>query len=339
MTDNTDLMETNEANKDSNGGTELTMRSLYDGGIDRDLLANFQIIPSRFRDVDETKIRIFAAHDLPEDTESNVFKDPKFRRSIHKYVYTSQWQYQRYQLVHGLQYDQSSVVIPSSIVPIELHVGNHRIASDPIQLIYTSTPQRGLDILVPVFEKLCEKHDDIHLKVFSSYKIYGWEDADKPFEPLYDRIRKNPKAEYLGFQPNNVVRDALICSDIFAYPCTWLETFCRAMVEAMSAECLCVHPNYGALPETSAGLNVMYQGDVDKSVHASVFYAHLDAAIEYVRQGLHLDGVKYNKAYVDSRYSKQRIVAMWKVLLEDLYRQYPTAESRKVKQEMFTVRT
>ena len=60
---------------------------------------------------------------------------------------------------------------------------------EKIRLVYTSTPQRGLEILVPVFEKLAEVHPDIHLDVFSSFKIYGWDDADKQFEPLYNRIR------------------------------------------------------------------------------------------------------------------------------------------------------
>jgi hypothetical protein len=45
--------------------------------------------------------------------------------------------------------------------------------NDTIRLVYTSTPQRGLEILVPVFKYLTERHKNIHLDVFSSFKIYG----------------------------------------------------------------------------------------------------------------------------------------------------------------------
>jgi hypothetical protein len=42
-----------------------------------------------------------------------------------------------------------------------------RKSKERIKLIYHTTPHRGLQILVPVFEKLCEWHDDIELDVFS----------------------------------------------------------------------------------------------------------------------------------------------------------------------------
>lgn len=49
---NTDLIELNEMNKDSNGGTEITTRGLY-SRLDRKELEGVQIITSRVRELDK----------------------------------------------------------------------------------------------------------------------------------------------------------------------------------------------------------------------------------------------------------------------------------------------
>jgi glycosyltransferase involved in cell wall biosynthesis len=329
--------EENEISINANGGTEIAKRKLAQI-IDPELLDNFQIVSSRVRDLDPTKIRIFWAHDLAEDPESRKFQDPTFQDSFHKFVFISDWQYQRYQLIHGIPYDTKSIVLESGIEPapdtcIEKPEG-------PIRLVYTSTPQRGLELLVPVFDKLCETHDDIHLDVFSSFKIYGWDDADKQFEPLYDAIRNHPKMTYHGFVPNADLKDHLNKCHIFAYPSIWIETSCRAMLEAMSAGLVCVHPNFGALPETSGGLNIMYHGDLeDKHNHANIFINHLNGAINFVKFGGHTHMQNFNKTFVDSRYNISRIKNLWEMMLKDLLKKYPDEASRAIPKQKFVYRT
>jgi len=336
------MFEENEISKNANGGTEIAKRKLA-AIIDPNLLENFQIISSRVRELDFKKIRIFWANDLPEDPESKKFKNQEFKDSFHKFVFISNWQYQRYQLIHGFPYDDKSIILESGIEPAFGALSAEDIFEfkdkEKIRLVYTSTPQRGLEILVPVFEKLCEKIDNIHLDVFSSFKIYGWDETDKQYEPLYDRIRKHPNMTYHGFVPNEQLKDHLNKCHVFAYPCTWIETSCRAMLEAMSAGLVCVHPNYGALPETSGSLNIMYHGDQDMNKHAQVFGNHLAAAISFVKNNEHKHIVKFNKAFVDSRYSILRIKSQWEVMLKDLLEKYPTEESRQKPKKMFVYRT
>ena len=326
--------EENEISKNANGGTELAKRKLA-SMIDPSLLEDFQIICSRPRDLQEDKIRVFWCHDLPEDPESTKFRDPNWRSQFHKFVFISNWQYQRYQLVHGLDMDMKSIVFESGIEPAPRDVFDMK-EKKPIRLVYTSTPQRGLELLVPVFEKLSEIHDDIHLDVFSSFKIYGWDDADKQFEPLYDRIRNHPKMTYHGFVPNDQVRDHLNKSHIFAYPSLWYETSCRAMLEAMSAGLVCVHPNLAALPETSGGLNLMYHIDLnDKVRHANIFASHLDVAIRMVRDGQNVPMSAFAKEFVDRRFNINLVKMQWENLLTILKNEYPTVESRKTPKQQF----
>jgi glycosyltransferase involved in cell wall biosynthesis len=330
--------EENEISKNANGGTELAKRKLA-GLIDPDLLDNFQIICSRPREIDLSKIRIFWCHDLPEDPESKKFQDPKFREQFHKFVFISNWQYQRYQLIHGIPADDKSVVLESGIEPAPQDVFQMK-DKEKIRLVYTSTPQRGLEILIPVFEKLAETNPDIHLDVFSSFKIYGWDDADKQFEPLYNKVRNHPQMTYHGFVPNDELKEHLNKSHIFAYPSIWFETSCRAMLEAMSAGLVCVHPNLAALPETSGGLNMMYNLDLEnRSNHAHKFINYLDIAIQMVRNENHHSMVTFNKHFVDNRYNIKRIKQMWDITLNDLNNIYPTVESRAIPKEQFIYRT
>ena len=327
----------NEISKNANGGTEIAKRKLA-SIIDPALLDNFQIICSRPRELEMDKIRIFWAHDMAEDPESKKFQQQDFKDSFHQYVFISNWQYQRYQLIHGIPYDEKSIVLESGIEPAPESALTK--PTDKIRLVYTSTPQRGLEILVPVFEKLAELNSDIHLDVYSSFKIYGWDEADKQFEPLYDRIRNHPQMTYYGFVSNDQLKQALNSAHIFAYPSIWQETSCRAMLESMSAGLVCVHPNFGALPETSGCLNVMYQGDYqDKSNHANIFAKHLNAAISFVRNNDHQPMVKFNKVFVDSRYDINRIKNQWEMMLRDLLNRYPDVKSRQKPKQQFVYRT
>lgn len=328
--------EENEISKNAFGGTEIAKRKLA-SLIDPELLDNFQIICSRPRELDMEKIRVFWCHDLPEDPESKQFQNQEFIDSFHKFVFISNWQLQRYQLIHNITLDDKAVVLETGFEPAPKECLIK--PKDKIRLVYTSTPQRGLDILVAVFEMLAKNRSDIHLDVFSSFKIYGWDDADIQFEPLYDKIRNHPQMTYHGFVPNDTLREHLNAAHIFAYPSTWIETSCRAMLEAMSAGLVCVHPNFGALPETSGSLNVMYQMHTDKQQHASVFINHLNAAIELVKDDQEKGTIEFNKVFADSRYNIERIKKQWDTVLKKLYETYPTVESRAKPKKMFIYRT
>ena len=331
--------EENEISAKASGGTEIAKRKLATL-INQELLSNFQIICSRLRNYEPEKIRVFWCHDLPEDPESAKFKDKDFQNNIHKYIFISNWQFQRYQLMHGVKYDGKSDVIESGIEPAPLSALDKPTDDGKIHIVYTSTPQRGLEILVPVFKYLAQNNPNIHLHVFSSFKIYGWDQMDAQFEPLYNEIRNHPQMTYHGFVPNDEVKAFLNKAHVFAYPSIWPETSCRAMLEAMSAGLVCVHPTYGALPETSGGLNVMYRGDMDdKQHHCSILAQHLSSGIALAQNPDIKNMLGFNKAYVDNRYNINRIVSQWEVMMGDLYHKYPTIGSRGKKSEIFVYRT
>lgn len=332
------MFDENEVSIKANGGTEIAKRTLAKM-LDPKLLEHFQIISSRPRELKEDKIRVLFLHDLAVDPEIQQLKDPNYRNKFHKFVFISNWQFQNFQTVLGFPYDGKSVVIESGIDPAMNDVREK--PKGTINLVYTSTPQRGLNILIPVFNKLCDKYDDLHLDVFSSFKIYGWDEQDKQFEPLYEQCRTNPKITYHGFKEHDQVLTHLKDMHIFAYPCTWQETSCRAMLEAMSAGCVCVHPNFAGLTDTSGGLNLMYQGDTDVIQHANKFFGYLENACAMVRQrdDAVYSRLNFNRNFVNGRFNILNIKRQWEATLQQLLQQYPDVDSRKAVGEMFVYRT
>lgn len=326
--------EENEVSLKSQGGTEITKRSIAKL-IPEELSKEFQIIPSRVRDIDEDKIRVYWAHDLALDPEVSHLKEVNSRNRFHKFVFSSNWQLQDYVTHLNFPRADNVQVIETPLEPFEIHSKDF---SNEIRLVYFSTPQRGLALLVPTFEALCEKYDNIHLDVFSSFKIYGWEESDKQFEPLYDAIRKHPKMTYHGFATQDVLRDHLKKAHILAYPSIWTETSCRVLIESMSAGLLCVHPNLGALADTSGGMTSMYQYCDDHRMHVNTFYQYLDHAIQTVPKEQAQNFLRFQKAYADSRFDISKIASIWEYTLKNLLEKYPTAESRKAVEEMFVYR-
>lgn len=327
--------EVNEISANSKGGTEL-MRMGLEERLDPELLNDFQIICSRVRKIEEDKIRVYWLHDLPEDPETNHLQKSDSRDRFHKLVFCGNWQYTRYRDYLQVPHNDTCTVLETAITPFKQE--DLIKSTDEVRLVYTSTPQRGLDILVPVFVELCKKHDNIVLDVFSSFNIYGWSESDKPFEKLFDICRDHPKINYHGAQPNEVVRQALNKAHILAYPSTWMECNSRSVIEAMSAGLLCVHPNFAGLPDTAGGLNFMYQWNDDKSKHANVFFNALDNAIQTVNQDSLQQYLKLVKIYADSRYNWTKVASQWDDLLRNLKQQYPTVESRKLPGLMFNYR-
>jgi glycosyltransferase involved in cell wall biosynthesis len=309
------MIERNDLNKNARGGTELMQERLH-SSIDPDLLSKFQIIPSRVRELEDDKKKILWLHDLPNDPESAHLSEAKSRERFDKIVCVSDWQMQLYNLISNVPYSDC-IVIKNAIDPIPVKVKEY---NGTINLIYHTTPHRGLEILVPVFEELCKLHDNIHLDVYSSFEIYGWKDRDVQYQELFDRCRAHEKISYHGSVSNEEIREALVRSHIFAYPSIWPETSCLAVIEAMSAKNIVVCPNYAALPETCSNFAMMYPYTENKNAHAVQFAHTLNNAIESIKNNI--DGLDpyldFQKQFFDYFYSWSKRKLEWENLLKSI---------------------
>ena len=314
-----------EMQKKANGGTEQCCR-MIESRLNPELLNHFQIIPSRVTELLQDKIRIYYIHDLPSDPETNHLIHKESRDRFHKFVFVGHWQYNQYIDKLNIPQDEKCIVIEPPIEPIPWKPKE----KDKIRLIYTSTPQRGLEILVPVFVELAKKHSNIHLDVFSSFELYGWKNADDRFKEVFDICKNHPQITYHGAQPIEVVREYLQKAHIFAYPSIWLECNSRALIEAMSAGCLCLHPNLAGLSDTSGNLTAIYQFIADHNKHAGKFYNLLNHAFEVIHKKETELYLNFVKQYADIRFNVNKIVSQWHDLLEGLLQKYSSIESRKI---------
>ena len=302
--------------EEANGGTEMMRSQLY-SRVDPDLLDKFQIICSRVRWVDPKKPTILWCHDTWDDPESQHLKEEERRARFEKFVFVSNYQLSTYNLALQVPYAQS-FVMQNAIEPIELKDKN----KDQIKLIYHTTPHRGLNVAVAAIMELAKNYGDkIHFDVFSSFEAYGWKDRDKEFEDLFNNIREHPQMTYHGYQPNEKVREALQEAHIFAYPSIWPETSCIAAIEAMSAGCQVVCPNFAALPETTANFATMYQWSEDIQFHANVFANMLNAAIQNHYDENTQRKLLYQKNYTDNFYNWDLRANQWTGFLQGLSNQ------------------
>jgi UDP-glucose:(glucosyl)LPS alpha-1,2-glucosyltransferase len=309
-----DLIEIPDIAKKAHGGTEMAMERLYDGTVSREVLEQFQIIPTRVRGLKEDKYRILWIHETPGDAEVQHLANGGWRK-FHRLVFVSNWQMQHFIVHFGIPWSKCRVML-HGIHPIDLSTRGSR--QGPIKIIYHSSPNRGLNILLPAFDRLARQHD-IHLDVFSSFKLYGWEDQDRQFDKLYEFAKAHPRIAYHSMvKDHGQICKALADAEIFAYPSTWPENACLCLMEAMSAGLLCVHSNYGALFETAANWTMMYGFHENMNKHANIFAAALDQAIRTVRSPEMLRHCQSQKAYADAFYSWPVRARQWESWLRGI---------------------
>lgn len=298
------------------GGTEMMKEGLFER-LDPDLASQFNIICSRVRDISEDKKNILWLHDTWDDPESQHLSNVESRNRFAKLVFVSNYQFQTYQAAHGIRYGEAAI-LKNAITPIDITPEDKE--SDVIRLIYHTTPHRGLELLVPVFEHLWEQgyQDKIYLDVFSSFNIYGWPQRDEPYQELFQRCMNHPGISYHGSVENSIVRDYLKRAHIFAYPNIWPETSCISLMEAMSASCAIVCPNYCGLPETAGNFANMYQWHEDYNSHANVFASLLKVVIDQYWDEHHKDKLHFTKIWADAFYSWDARVPEWTSLLKAL---------------------
>ena len=299
------------------GGTEIMKFALQER-LDSELLDNFQIFVSRVHEpLSDKHVRLLWLQDLAGDPESEHLHNRGWEK-FHKLIFSSNYQMRGYIERYNIPWSKC-VVLHNCITPIEFT--KEQKNRDTIRLIYHTTPHRGLQILIPVFQKLAEKYDNIELDVYSSFKVYGWDQRDEQFQQLFDECNNTPRINYHGSVSNPEIKEVLKSSHIYSYPNIWEETSCISLMEAMSAGLVCVHPNYGALPETAANWTHMYQWNEDMSAHANMFYSVLDGAINEIKSASEEDYFKkimIQKAYADVFYNWDSRIVQWNSLLQSL---------------------
>jgi glycosyltransferase involved in cell wall biosynthesis len=117
--------------------------------------------------------------------------------------------------------------------------------------IYSSTPFRGLEILLRMFPHMRQRIPTLRLDVFSSMKVYGWSsEADqKAYGAIY-KAAEQPGVSWHGSVPQPRLMESLSTCGLFLYPNTFAETSCMAVIEAQACGAVVITTARAGLNET-----------------------------------------------------------------------------------------
>lgn len=155
-----------------------------------------------------------------------------------------------------------------------------RSRPDIPRLAYTSTPFRGLDVLLELYPDIHRKVPTSELLIYSSLQPYGVAQASDQYAGLYALAQKTTGVFYKGSVSQPQLAARLRNYSILAYPNTFAETSCIAVMEAMAAGLFVISSDLGALPETMLGYgsNIPINHLRDKSIDS--FTGKLTSAMQ-----------------------------------------------------------
>lgn len=140
---------------------------------------------------------------------------------------------------------------------------DHFAASDeerqPHRFIWSSSPDRGLDVLLRWWPEIRQMWDDAELHIF-----YGWQNVDalsstrpwlQPFKQQVMMMSRQPGVVWHDRIGQRELATEMQKSQFWLYPSrtpfdeVWNETFCITALEAQAGGCWPIVPECGALPE------------------------------------------------------------------------------------------
>jgi len=249
--------------KNPRGGTELQFEYLRKY-VDPTLLDQVQIttsVPEKIP-LHPTKMNIlWQKNSYDQPNLAPWFKDKSNHSKYDWYVFNSHWNYEKFRMMFDIPTEKSLVIKNGidNIKPRDL-----KQKKDKIKLIFHPTPWRGLSVILAAMQYV--KNPNLELDVYSSTEVYGEafkKNSDHLYQGLYDQAKQLPNVNYIGYKPNEYIKENLHNYDIFAYPNIWEETFCISAIEAMAAGLYIITTDYGALFETCAEFSsyIPYQKD------------------------------------------------------------------------------
>ena len=259
-------------------------RGTYGGVEYRDLLTYTQVLEKKPADIlvasrifhpfinrVQAKIRIFWTEDAHDQPFVEFLARPEVVANIDRIFTVSQWQTRMLSETfnvtrNGVFWDHYENLPPER---------NYR------KLIYTSTPFRGLDILLDIFPRIRRRMPDAQLDIYSSMQVYGVDSAED--EAAYGHLyRKSdqPGVTLKGSVSQDDLAKALLKAGIMAYPNHFAETSCIAVMEALAAGIPVVTTSLGALPETAAAGGILIDGDPRSEAYQDCFVDEICNIVE-----------------------------------------------------------
>jgi glycosyltransferase involved in cell wall biosynthesis len=250
---------------------------------------------------DKTKLLLWTQHRIDQPAVEPL-ADANESGSYDAFVFVSEWQREEFRLGFGLSAARTHVLANAAAPAfVDLFPEHHPILPQktvPPVLAYTSTPFRGLDLLIDAFPAIRAQVPEARLRLFSSMKVYQMATAQEQaqFGALYERCRQTAGVEFVGSLAQLALAHEMRSVAMLAYPNTFPETSCIATLEAMASGCRIVTSALGALPETTAGFAQLIPPRQERSTYLQQF---IDRTVADLRE------IQTNPAAVEEALRRQ----------------------------------
>lgn len=200
------------------------------------------------------------------------------------------------------RYDIQSAI--SIDIPVRTWEYDQAIEKVPNRIIFTSVPDRGLELVHKTFPRIKAAISDASLVVTSDYRLWG------ETSPLNDRYVRDfmlmDGVIFLGGVPRNRLVEEQLKGQIHLYPAVYEELFCIAVAESQVAGVLPITTPKGALGTTNMG--VLIDGNARDQRTQDVF---VEKTIEYLMKPDLRDIQSGIQALARERFSVERAVRTW----------------------------
>ena len=245
---------------ESNGGSENQLRLLFKHVPDK-YFKDINLILNNANSslIDKKKLNLLWMQHFVNKEEAKNLGSKEFLDQIDYIVFNSHWNFEKFQYQFKIP-ENKSIVIRNAIEKIEYH----KKPKDKINLIYHTTPWRGLKHLIKIFKNMNLKN--VELNVCSSTEIYGKkfdENYKEKFKSIFDECKNSDNINYFGYLSNMKIIELLKNMHIYSFPSIWPETSCISAIESMAAGCNVVTTSLGALYETCSPFGKFITFDKD----------------------------------------------------------------------------
>ena len=298
------------------GGTELQFEYL-NKYVDKELLDQVQITTSVPEKIPLSNDKINILWQKNSYDQSNLapwFQDKSNHKKYDWYVFNSHWNYEKFRYFFDIP-TEKCLVIKNGVDNIKPRDLDKK--KDKIKLIFHPTPWRGLNVMLAAMQYI--KNPNIELDVYSSTEVYGDDfkkNNDHHYQGLYDQAKELSNVNYIGYKPNEYIKENLHKYDIFAYPNIWEETFCISALEAMAAGLYVITTNHGALYETCAEFSTYIPYQKSYTNLAKTFAYAIEASAKKLYEPGVQDHLKMQIDYTNQYYNWKKQANAWTIFLK-----------------------
>ena len=287
-------------NNECFGGSENQLRLLLKHLPDESFKdINLILNNTNYDLIEKDKINVLWMQHFVNQEEVKNLGSEDYVNKLDHIVFNSNWNFEKFQYQFKIP-ESKSVVIKNAIENID----SHEKPRDKINLIYHTTPWRGLVHLLKVFKNLNLKN--VELNICSSTIIYGKKFDNilgKKYKNIFEECKNTKNVNYLGFVENNKIINLLKNMHIYAFPSVWPETSCISAIEAMAAGCEIVSSNLGALYETCAPFGTFVTFDKNFENFEKKYQKVLEGSIENFWSEKNQKKIKLQREVINLTYS------------------------------------